>query len=106
MEFRPCIDVHNGKVKQLVGGSVADISDSAQENFVSEKDGAWYARLFQEKNLKNGHVILLNKKGSPYYESSKEQVLNALRAYPGGLRRAAALPRKMPMNTWMRERLM
>ena len=83
MEFRPCIDVHNGKVKQLVGGSVADISDSAQENF--EKDGAWYARLFQEKNLKNGHVILLNKKGSPYYESSKEQVLNALRAYPGGL---------------------
>ena len=85
MEFRPCIDVHNGKVKQLVGGSVADISDSAQENFVSEKDGAWYARLFQEKNLKNGHVILLNKKGSPYYESSKEQVLNALRAYPGGL---------------------
>lgn len=54
MEFRPCIDVHNGKVKQLVGGSVADISDSAQENFVSEKDGAWYARLFQEKKLKTG----------------------------------------------------
>ena len=85
MEFRPCIDVHNGKVKQLVGGSVADISDSAQENFVSEKDAAWYARLFEEKNLKNGHVILLNKKGSPYYESSREQVLSALRAFPGGL---------------------
>ena len=80
MEFRPCIDIHNGKVKQLVGGSVADTSDSAQENFVSEKDSAWYARLFEEKNLKNGHVILLNKKGSPYYESSREQVLNALRA--------------------------
>ena len=85
MEFRPCIDVHNGKVKQLVGGSVADISDSAQENFVSEKDAAWDARLFGEKNLKNGHVILLNKKGSPYYESSREQVLSALRAFPGGL---------------------
>ena len=53
MEFRPCIDVHNGKVKQLVGGSVADISDSAQENFVSEKDAAWYARLFEEKNLRS-----------------------------------------------------
>ena len=48
------------------------------------RDAAWYARLFEEK-LKNGHVILLNKKGSPYYESSREQVLSALRAFPGGL---------------------
>ena len=37
MEFRPCIDIHNGKVKQLIGGSVADLSDQAQENFVSGK---------------------------------------------------------------------
>ena len=85
MEFRPCIDVHNGKVKQLVGGSVADTSDWAQENFVSEKGAAWYARLFQEKKLKNGHVILLNSKSSPFYEPSRQQVLSALRAYPGGL---------------------
>ena len=41
MEFRPCIDVHNGKVKQLVGGSVADIRESAQESFESEKDAPW-----------------------------------------------------------------
>ena len=48
MEFRPCIDIHNGKVKQLIGGSVADLSDQAQENFVSGKPAAWYASLFVE----------------------------------------------------------
>ena len=85
MEFRPCIDIHNGKVKQLVGGSVADTCDQAQENFVSEKDASWYARLFEEKDLKNGHVIVLNGKNSPYYEASRQQALAALRAYPGGL---------------------
>lgn len=85
MEFRPCIDIHNGQVKQLIGGSVADTSDYAQENFVSCQPSDWYARLFQEKNLRNGHVILLNGKDSSHYEASRQQVLNALRAYPGGL---------------------
>ena len=85
MEFRPCIDVHNGKVKQLVGGSVADTSDRAQENFVSGKPAAWYASLFEEKGLKNGHVVILNSKSSPYYEASRSQALEALKAYPGGL---------------------
>ena len=36
MEFRPCIDIHNGKVKQIVGGSLKDEKDFAKENFVSE----------------------------------------------------------------------
>ena len=85
MEFRPCIDIHNGKVKQLVGGSVADTCDRAQENFVSSRPAAWYASLFEEKGLKNGHVIILNSKSSPYYEASRRQALEALRAYPGGL---------------------
>ena len=64
---------------------MADTSDWAQENFVSEKDSAWYARLFEEKGLKNGHVILLNSKNSPFYEQTKEQAVRALRAFPGGL---------------------
>ncbi len=85
MEFRPCIDIHNGKVKQLIGGSVADTCDAAQENFVSEKDSVWYAHLFEEKKLKNGHVIILNSKTSPNFEISRQQALAALRAYPGGL---------------------
>ena len=85
MEFRPCIDIHNGKVKQLVGGSIADTSDQAQENFVSEKPAAWYASLFEEKGLKNGHVVVLNSKNSPFYEASRSQALEALKAFPGGL---------------------
>lgn len=85
MEFRPCIDIHNGKVKQIVGGSLKDLGDQAQENFVSEQDAAFYAKLYQKNNLKGGHIILLNAADSPYYEATKEQALKALRAYPGGL---------------------
>lgn len=85
MEFRPCIDIHNGKVKQLVGGSVVDEGDRASENYVSEQDAAWYARLFREKQLKNGHVILLNSQDSAYFEATRKQAVSALKAYPGGL---------------------
>ncbi len=85
MELRPCIDIHNGKVKQLVGESVQDQGDRASENFVAREKADWFARLFRDKNLKNGHVILLNHRDSPYYEATKQQALEALRAYPGGL---------------------
>ena len=47
MEFRPCIDIHNGKVKQIVGGSLIDQGDRAEENFVSGQDAAFYARLYK-----------------------------------------------------------
>lgn len=85
MEFRPCIDIHNGSVKQIVGGSLKDCGDEAQENFVSEQDAAFYARLYREYNIANGHIILLNPITSSYYEKTKQQALSALRAYPGGL---------------------
>lgn len=85
MEFRPCIDIHNGKVKQIVGGSLSDEGESAKENFVSEGGSAEYARLYRKHSLKGGHVILLNSKDSAYYEASKRLVLEALKAWPGGL---------------------
>ena len=47
MKFRPCIDIHNGKVKQIVGGSLKDEMNQAIDNFVSEQDAAWYARLYR-----------------------------------------------------------
>ena len=47
MEFRPCIDIHNGKVKQIVGGSLKDAGDQATENFVAEQDAAYFAKLYQ-----------------------------------------------------------
>ena len=58
MKFRPCIDIHNGKVKQIVGGSLLDKGDYAQDNFVSEKDGDFYAKLYKDAGLEGGHIIL------------------------------------------------
>lgn len=85
MKFRPCIDIHNGKVKQIVGSSLKDTGSQALENFVSEQDGAFYARLYQKYGLAGGHVILLNPASSEYYESTKKQALSALAAWPGHL---------------------
>ena len=85
MRFRPCIDIHNGKVKQIVGGSLCDRGDLAAENFISEKDAAWYARLYAQDGFDGGHVIMLNAASSPFYEETKAQALSALRAAPGTL---------------------
>lgn len=85
MKFRPCIDIHNGAVKQIVGGSLMDAQDAAQENFVSKQDAAFYVALYRGRGIEGGHVILLNAESSPYYEETKKQALAALRAYPGGL---------------------
>ena len=85
MEFRPCIDIHNGCVKQIVGGSLKDEGNQASENFVSEQDAAFYAELYRKQGIRGGHVILLNKEGSEYYEATRQQAFGALRAYPGGL---------------------
>lgn len=85
MEFRPCIDIHNGQVKQIVGGSLKDWNDLAEENFVAKQDAAFYANLYKEAGLKGGHIILLNPFTSEHYEATKEQALLALKAYPYGL---------------------
>ncbi|MCD8022966.1 MAG: phosphoribosylformimino-5-aminoimidazole carboxamide ribotide isomerase [Lachnospiraceae bacterium] len=85
MRFRPCIDIHNGKVKQIVGGSLRDQGDTASENFVSGKPSSFYADIYRKDALFGGHVILLNPPSSPYFEKTKEQALQALAAYPQGL---------------------
>lgn len=85
MEFRPCIDIHNGRVKQIVGGSLADEQDYAKENFVSEKDAREYACLYREAGLLGGHIVLLNKKGSDYYEADLAQAEQALSEWRGAL---------------------
>lgn len=88
MLFRPCIDIHNGKVKQIVGSTISDLgkeNGQPQENFVADKDAAYYANLYKKDGLKGGHIINLNMKNTPEYDASKEEALNALRAFPGGL---------------------
>lgn len=77
-KFRPCIDLHAGKVKQIVGGSLRDYGPGPEENFVSDRSSAWFAEKFQGDELTGGHVIKL---GPGNEEAAKE----ALAAWPGGL---------------------
>lgn len=85
MKFRPCIDIHNGHVVQIVGSSLRDENNSAQNNFVSEKDSAYYANLYKEHGLSGGHIIILNGKDSEYYEATKAEAVKALQTYKGGM---------------------
>ncbi len=76
--FRPCIDLHHGQVKQIVGGTLDSSEGELKTNFVSEYDAAWYAALYQRNMLKGGHVIKLG----PGNDDAARQ---ALAAYPHGL---------------------
>jgi phosphoribosylformimino-5-aminoimidazole carboxamide ribotide isomerase len=76
--FRPCIDLHEGKVKQIVGGTLGNEPARLRTNFVSDKDAAWYAALYRRDGLKGGHVIMLGP-------GNETQARAALAAYPGGL---------------------
>lgn len=78
MKFRPCIDLHQGKVKQIVGGTLNSSSQNLVENFVSSHDAAYYANLFKNDGLTGGHVIMLGP-------GNEAEALKALQAYPGGL---------------------
>jgi phosphoribosylformimino-5-aminoimidazole carboxamide ribotide isomerase len=77
-KFRPCIDLHHGKVKQIVGGTLRDDGAGPLENFVSEHDAAWYAQLYRDDALHGGHVICLGP-------GNREAAREALSAWPGGL---------------------
>lgn len=88
MNLRPCIDIHNGSVKQIIGSSLTDEAfGRAAENFMSTKPAAEYAALYKERGLPGGHIILLNsaQKEPDLYEADRQQALGALRAYPGGM---------------------
>ena len=76
--FRPCIDLRNGKVVQIVGGTLSDDPKAVRTNFVSERSAEWFAKLYQRDELAGGHVIMLG----PGNETSARA---ALAAYPGGL---------------------
>lgn len=82
MEFRPCIDIHSGKVKQIVGGSLKD-GGGHKENFVSEKSASEFALMYKKYGLPGGHVIMLDRRDTPEYEASKREALSALKAYKG-----------------------
>jgi len=75
--FRPCIDLHEGKVKQIVGGTLG-ASEGLRTNFVSDRSAAWYAAVYRNDQLKGGHIIMLGP-------GNDSEAKAALQAYPGGL---------------------
>ena len=85
MKLRPCIDIHNGKVKQIIGSTLRDDTDSARENFISEFNAGYYAEVYKSRSLSGGHVIVLNGRDSDFYETSKKAAFSALSAFPGGM---------------------
>ncbi len=76
--FRPCIDLHEGQVKQIIGGTLDAANGDLKTNFVSSKTSAWYADLYARDQLQGGHVIKLGP-------GNDEAASAALAAYPGGM---------------------
>jgi phosphoribosylformimino-5-aminoimidazole carboxamide ribotide isomerase len=76
--FRPCIDLHEGKVKQIVGGTLSDAPGQLRTNFISDRPASWFAELYKKDDLKGGHVIMLGA-------GNEEAARSALRAFPGGM---------------------
>lgn len=79
MRFRPCIDLHEGKVKQIVGSTLVD-GDPAKllTNYTADAPPSWFAELYRDDGLRGGHIIMLG----PGNEQAAEE---AVRAWPGGL---------------------
>lgn len=76
--FRPCIDLHEGSVKQIVGGSLRDDGSAPETNFVAREDAAWFAERYRADDLRDGHLIMLGP-------GNEEAAWHALAAFPGGL---------------------
>jgi phosphoribosylformimino-5-aminoimidazole carboxamide ribotide isomerase len=89
--FRPCIDLHEGKVKQIVGGTLGGERGELRTNFVSERPARWFAELYRRDGLKGGHVIMLGP-------GNEAEALEALRAYPGGLQVGGGVNDKNAMD--------
>jgi len=77
-KFRPCIDLHNGKVKQIIGSSLSQNESELKTNFISSKPAEWYAKLYKKDGLKGGHIIMLGA-------GNEEAATEALKAYPNGM---------------------
>lgn len=76
--FRPCIDLHSGQVKQIVGGTLGDVSSDLKTNYVSKLPAKHFATLYKDRNLTGAHVIMLG----PGNEKAAEE---ALKAWPQSL---------------------
>lgn len=85
--FRPCIDLHSGQVKQIVGGTLSAVPSDLKTNYVSKLPASHYATLYRNHDLRGGHVVML---GPGNEEAAKE----ALKTWPGGLQVAGGITDK------------
>ena len=76
--FRPCIDLHDGCVKQIVGGSLTDTGEALRTNFVAERPAEWFAKRYRDDALSGGHIVKLGP-------GNDDAALSALAAWPGGM---------------------
>jgi len=77
-KFRPCIDLHSGQVKQIVGGTLTTNTSELKTNFVSSKPASYFAQLYRDNKLEGAHIIMLGP-------GNEEAATEALRTWPGGL---------------------
>jgi phosphoribosylformimino-5-aminoimidazole carboxamide ribotide isomerase len=79
MKFRPCIDLHDGSVKQIVGSSLSDEHpDMLTTNYVADQSPAWFAELYKRDSLTGGHIIMLGP-------GNEDAAIEALSTWPGGM---------------------
>lgn len=86
-QFRPCIDLHSGQVKQIVGGTLSNIAEDLKTNYVSKLPASHYAELYRKHNLRGGHVVKLGP-------GNEEAALEAVQAWPNGLQVAGGITDK------------
>lgn len=92
--FRPCIDLHNGKVKQIIGSSLGNNSEDLKINFESTYPASHYAELYCKYGLKGGHIIKLGP-------GNDKAALEALAAYPKGMQIGGGISLENSAN-WLR----
>lgn len=94
MNFRPCIDLHNGKVKQIVGSTLSDARpEELQTNFCAEQPPSWFAELYKKDRLTGGHIIMLGP-------GNEEAAASALAAWPGGMQIGGGI-NDINCNRWL-----
>lgn len=86
-KFRPCIDLHSGQVKQIVGGTLSQVAADLKTNYVSKFPASHYAGLYQKHDLRGGHVVKLGP-------GNEEAAQEALKTWPGGLQVAGGITDK------------
>ena len=94
MNFRPCIDLHNGKVKQIVGSTLSDERpEELQTNFCAEQPSSWFAELYKKDHLTGGHIIMLGP-------GNEGAAASALAAWPGGMQIGGGI-NESNCNLWL-----